>query len=369
MSQLFSPIDLRSITFENRLVVAPMCQYLAEDGSANDWHLMHLGQLSMGAGGLVFTEATHVSPEGRITPKCLGLWSDDNERTLKRVIDFCKAHGVARMGIQLAHAGRKASNRTPLNGAGPLAANEGAWQTLGPSNVGYGDWPAPRALDDDGLAMVKAQFVAATERSARIGFDVVQLHAAHGYLMHQFLSPLSNQRNDGYGGSIEGRMRFPLEVFDACRAVWPEQLPMGVRVSASDWVDGGLTVDEVVEFAKALKERGCDFIDVSSGGNHPGQKIALGPGYQVPFADRVRRDAGIPVMAVGLITDPHQAESIVASGKADFVAIARGAMDNPRWAWHAARALGAETRYPDQYVRCRPDTWRAAPAVMAPAAE
>jgi len=369
MSQLFSPITLRDVTTNNRLVVAPMCQYLAEDGNANDWHLMHLGQMSMGAGGLVFTEATHVSPEGRITPGCLGLWSDDNERTLKRVVDFCKTHGVARMGIQLAHAGRKASNRTPLNGAGPLAANDGAWQTLGPSAVSYGDWPAPRALDADGLAMVKQQFVTATERSARIGFDTAQLHCAHGYLLHQFLSPLSNQRNDGYGGSIEGRMRFPLEVFEACRAVWPEHLPMGVRVSATDWVDGGLTVDEIVEFAKVLKEKGCDYVDVSSGGNDPGQKITLGPGYQVPFAERVRREAGIPVMAVGLITDPHQAEAIVASGKADFVAIARGAMDNPRWAWHAARALGAQTEYPPQYVRCRPDTWRTAPAVMAPAAE
>ncbi|MEQ8817661.1 MAG: NADH:flavin oxidoreductase/NADH oxidase [Thalassobaculum sp.] len=369
MSQLFSPITLRDVTFNNRLVVAPMCQYLAEDGNANDWHLMHLGQMSMGAGGLVFTEATHVSPEGRITPKCLGLWSDDNERTLKRVVDFCKTHGVARMGIQLAHAGRKASNRTPLNGAGPLAANDGAWQTLGPSAVAYGDWPAPRALDDAGLAMVKQQFVTATERSARLGFDTAQLHCAHGYLMHQFLSPLSNRRNDGYGGTIEGRMRFPLEVFEACRAAWPENLPLGVRVSASDWVDGGLTVDEIVEFAKALKEKGCDYVDVSSGGNDPGQKITLGPGYQVPFAERVRQEAGIPVMAVGLITDPHQAEAIVSSGKADFVAIARGAMDNPRWAWHAARALGAETEYPPQYIRCRPDSWRAAPAVMAPAAE
>lgn len=369
MSQLFSPITLRDMTVSNRIVVSPMCQYISEDGNANDWHLMHLGQFAMGAGGIVFTEATHVSPEGRITPKCLGLWSDDNERTLKRVVDFCKSHGVAKMGIQLAHAGRKASVRPPLQGGTPLAANEGRWQTLAPSQTPYGDWPAPRALDEDGLAMVKAQFVAATERSVRIGFDVLEFHAAHGYLMHQFLSPLSNRREDGYGGSIEGRMRFPLEVFEACRAACPEGLPIGVRVSASDWVEGGLTVEEVIEFAKALKAKGCDFIDVSSGGNDPGQKITLGPGYQVPFAERVRREAGIPVMAVGLITEPHQAEAIVASGKADFVALARGVMDNPRWAWHAARALGVETDYPAQYVRCRPDTWRAAPAVMAPAAE
>jgi len=368
MSQLFSPFTLRDMTVTNRIVVSPMCQYVSDDGSANDWHLMHLGQFAMGAAGLVFIEATHVSPEGRITPKCLGLWSDDNERTLKRVIDFCKAYGVAKMGIQLAHAGRKASARPPLIGAGPLAPAEGGWQTLGPSAVAYGDWPAPRALDEDGLAMVKAQFVQATERSARIGFDVVQFHAGHGYLMHQFLSPLANVRNDRYGGSIEGRMQFPLEVFEACRAVWPESKPMGVRISASDWVEGGLTVDEVVEVSKALKEKGCDFIDVTSGGMHPEQKIVLAPGYQVPFAEQVRREAGIPVMAVGLITEPHQAEAIVASGKADFVAIARGIMDNPRWAWHAARALGAEADYPAQYVRCKPDTWRAAPAVMTSAA-
>ncbi|NQW11094.1 MAG: NADH:flavin oxidoreductase/NADH oxidase [Alphaproteobacteria bacterium] len=367
MSQLFTPITLRDVTIPNRIVVSPMCQYISEDGNANDWHLMHLGQFAMGAGGLVFTEATHVSPEGRITHGCLGLYSDKNEATLKRAIDFCNAHGIAKMGIQLAHAGRKASNRTPLNGGGPLAPDENPWRTVGPSDVGYGDWPAPRMLDDDGLALVKAQFVEATERSNRIGFDVVEFHAGHGYLMHEFLSPLANVRNDGYGGSIEGRMRFPLEVFEACRAVWPEAKPMGVRLSATDWVEGGLTVEEVVEVAKALKDKSCDFIDVTSGGMDPNQKITLGPGYQVPLAEQIRRDAGIPVMAVGMITEPQQAEDIVASGKIDMVAIARGIMDDPRWAWHAARALGVETEYPDQYVRCRPDVWRAAPDVYAAA--
>jgi 2,4-dienoyl-CoA reductase-like NADH-dependent reductase (Old Yellow Enzyme family) len=364
MSQLFSPISMRGVTLNNRIVVSPMCQYISEDGNANDWHIMHLGQFAMGAGGLVITEATHVSPEGRITPKCLGLYSDDNEAALKRVIDFCKAHGVAKMGTQLAHAGRKASNRTPLNGGGPLAADENPWQTLAPADRPYADWPAPQALDADGLAMVKAQFVAATERSARIGFDVVELHGGHGYLLHQFLSPLSNTRNDGYGGSIEGRMRFVLEVFDACRAVWPEDKPMGIRLSATDWVEGGLTVDEVVEVAKALKDRQCDFVDVTSGGNDRAQQITVGPGYQVPFAERVRAEAGIRVMAVGMITEARQAEDIVASGKADMVAIARGIMDDPHWAWHAAQTLGVETEYPDQYIRCRPDVWRTTPGMF-----
>lgn len=369
MSQLFSPISFRDITIPNRIVVSPMCQYLSDDGSANDWHLMHLGQFAMGAGGLVLTEATHVSPEGRISPRCLGLYSDENEATLKRVVDFCKAHGVSVMGTQLAHAGRKASTRTPLNGGGPLPAEDGPWQTMGPSDLPFGDWPAPQALDADGLERVKRQFVEATIRADRIGFDVVEMHGGHGYLLHQFISPLSNVRNDGYGGSIEGRMRFPLEVFEACRAVWPERKSMGIRLSATDWVEGGLTVEETVEVSKALKELGCDFIDVTSGGLDPRQQITLGPGYQVPFAEQVRREAGIPTMAVGMITDPHQAEEVVASGKADMVAIARGMMDDPRWAWHAARALGVETEYPPQYVRSRPDSWRAAPAVYPVAAE
>lgn len=365
MSHMFSPLTLRDVTFHNRVVVSPMCQYMSDDGSANDWHLMHLGQFAMGAGALVITEATHVSPEGRITPRCLGLYSDDNERTIKRVVDFCKRHGVAIMGVQLAHAGRKAANKTPLNGGGPLDANDPErWDTVGPSSVGFGDWPAPRPLDEDGLAMVKAQFVQATERSARIGFDVVELHGAHGYLLHQFLSPLANQRNDGYGGSIEGRMRFPLEVFKACRAVWPEGKVMGLRLSAIDWVDGGLTIEESVEVAKAFKEAGCDFIDVTTAGMDPRQKITVGPGYQVPFAEQIKKEAGIPVMAVGMITEPEQAEEIVASGKADMVAIARGVMDDPHWAWHAAQRLGVETVYPDQYIRCRPDIWRTSPGMF-----
>jgi 2,4-dienoyl-CoA reductase-like NADH-dependent reductase (Old Yellow Enzyme family) len=356
-SKLFSPITLRGLTLSDRIVVAPMCQYASEDGSATDWHLMNLGQYAMGAGGLVMSEATHVSPEGRITPRCLGLYSDDNEATLKRVVDFCKQWGTSHMAIQIAHAGRKASNRPPQNGGGALPADEGAWKTVGPSATGFGDWPAPRALDDIGLARVKQEFVDATIRADRIGFDLADMHGGHGYLLHQFVSPISNQRNDGYGGPLENRMRFPLEVFEACRAVWPADKPMGIRFSANDWVEGGFNLEESVIYARTLKELGCDFVDVTSGGLDPRQKIDLRPGYQVHLAEKIRNEANIPVMAVGLIVEPEHAEEIVASGKADMVALARGMMDNPRWAWHAAQALGVEIKYPDQYARCAPNAW------------
>jgi 2,4-dienoyl-CoA reductase-like NADH-dependent reductase (Old Yellow Enzyme family) len=357
-SALFSPIELRSLRLENRIVVSSMCQYNAEAGSANDWHLMHLGQFAMGAAGLVMTEASHVSPEGRISPRCLGLYSDANEEALARVIGFCRQYGVTALGIQLAHAGRKASTHPPLDGGRPLAPAEGAWTTLAPSAVPFApDWHVPRALDGAGLARVKAEFVAAAERAVRIGFDLAELHGAHGYLIHEFLSPLSNRRSDGYGGPLANRMRFPLEVFEAVRAVWPEDKPLGMRVSATDWVEGGWTVEETVAFARELKALGCDFVDVSSGGNDPRQKIPLGPGYQVPFAERVRREAGIVTWAVGMITEPHQAEAIVAGGRADLVALARGMMYDPRWAWHAAEALDAETAYSRMYIRCHPSRW------------
>jgi 2,4-dienoyl-CoA reductase-like NADH-dependent reductase (Old Yellow Enzyme family) len=355
---LFSPIQLRRLEIANRIVVSSMCQYEAQDGSANDWHLMHLGQFAMGAAGLLMTEATHVSPEGRITHKCLGLYSDDNERALERVIDFCRHYGVVKLGIQLAHAGRKGSVHPPQDGAHPLGPDEHPWQTVGPSAVPYApDWHTPQALDAAGLAKVKADYVRSAERAEQLGFDLIELHMAHGYLGHEFLSPISNRRIDAYGGSLANRMRFPLELFEAVRVVWPEAKPLGVRVSACDWVDGGWTMDETVELAQALKARGCDFVDVSSGGNHPGQKIALGPGYQVPFAAEVRRAAGIPTWAVGMITDPHQAEAIVSGGEADMVALARGVMFNPRWAWHASEALGAETAYAPKYMRAHPSRW------------
>ena len=268
---------------------------------------------------------------------------------------FCRAHGVTALGVQLAHAGRKASCHPPLDGGKPLGPGDGAWTALAPSAVPYdGDWHVPRALDLDGMARVKQQFVDAAARAARLGFDVAEVHAAHGYLLAEFLSPLSNRRDDAYGGSREHRMRFPLEVFEAVRAVWPRARPLGVRISAHEWVDGGWDIDDSVVLARELQAAGCDFVDVSSGGNHPGQAIALGPGYQVPFAERIRAETGMTTMAVGMITEPRQAEAIVAAGRADLVALARGMMFDPRWAWHAAVALGADTPYAEQYARCHP---------------
>lgn len=354
MSKLFSQTQLRDLTVSNRVVVSPMCQYQAIDGNAGDWHLMNLGQYAMGAAGLVLTEATHVSVEGRITPRCLGLYSDDNERSLKRVVDFCKQYGVVKLGTQLAHAGRKASTHTPTDGAVPLAKEEGAWQTFSASDIPYGDWHIPAALDAAGIKKVIDDFVDSARRADRIGFDLIELHGAHGYLLHQFLSPLSNQRTDEYGGSLENRMRLPLQVFDAVRNVWPEHKPLGMRLSAQDWVEGGWSVEETVATASALASAGCDFIDVTSAGLDPRQKIEAGPGYQVPFAARVKREADIHTWAVGMITEANQAEDIVARGDADMVALARGMMRDPRWGWHAAEQLGVDTEWAPQYVRAHP---------------
>ncbi len=354
-SALFSEISLRGLRLANRIVVSPMCQYNAENGNANDWHLMHLGQFSMGAGSLVITEANHVSPEGRISPRCLGLYSDENEAAIKRVVDFCKRYGVTALGTQLAHAGRKGSTHIPLDGGHSLAKEEGAWQTVAPSPLPYDEgWHVPAELDREGLAKVKRDFVEATKRADRAGFDLIELHAAHGYLLHQFCSPVSNHRNDEYGGSLQCRMRFPLEVFEAMRSVWPVEKPMGVRITGRDWVDGGWEIEDAVVFARELKTLGCDFADVTSGGLDPRQKIETGPGYQVPFAERVRREAGTHTWAVGLITEARQAEAIIAEGRADMVALARGMMRDPRWAWHAAEELGAETPWSDMYIRASP---------------
>ncbi|MBM3568623.1 MAG: NADH:flavin oxidoreductase/NADH oxidase [Alphaproteobacteria bacterium] len=355
-SALFSPIALRGLTLPNRLVVSPMCQYAAEDGAATDWHLMHLGSLAL-AEWLICIEATAVSPEGRITPGCLGLYSDRDEAALGRVLAFARRYGVAKFGIQLAHSGRKGSALTPLESGKPLPKDR-AWMAQAPSALPYdADWPAPAALDMDGIAKLKRDFALATERAARLGIDLVELHMGHGYLMHQFLSPLSNRRNDRYGGDFAGRTRLPLETFDLVRAAWPEARPLGVRLSATDWVEGGWTPEETVALSVELKARGCDFVDVTTGGLDPRQKLAPAPGFQVPFAARVKREAGIAVMAVGLIAEPRQAETIVAEGQADMVALARGAMDDPRWPWHAARALGVETAYAPQMIRAHPKTW------------
>jgi 2,4-dienoyl-CoA reductase-like NADH-dependent reductase (Old Yellow Enzyme family) len=358
-SALFAPLQLRGLTLPNRIVVSPMCQYNSEHGSANDWHLMHLGQFAMGAAGLLFTEATHVSPVGRITHRCLGLYSDENEATLKRVIDFCRRYGVTKLGIQLAHAGRKASVHPPSAGGKPLGPDENPWTTVGPSALPFGPgWHTPAALTKAGLDEVRSQFMEAARRSLRIGFDVIELHMGHGYLLHEFLSPISNQRDDEYGGSTAHRIRFPLEVFAAVRAVWPSDRPLGVRVSATDWIEGGWTVDEAVVLAHELKGLGCDFFDATSGQLDPRQKIPLAPGYNVPLAHKIKSETGMTTMAVGLITKPRQAEEIVASGQADLIALARGIMDDPRWAWHAARELGGEAPYAPNYARCSPAQWQ-----------
>jgi 2,4-dienoyl-CoA reductase-like NADH-dependent reductase (Old Yellow Enzyme family) len=355
-SVLFSPISLRGLTLPNRVVVSPMCQYNSDNGSANDWHLMHLGGFSLGCAGLVISEMTDVTPIGRITPKCAGMWSDENEAALKRVHDFCRTYGVAKLGVQLAHAGRKGPTTTPAQGGKPiLSKEEGGWTPEAPSALPYDTgWPVPHAMTKNDIKRCIGEFVASTKRVDRIGYDLIELHGAHGYLLHQFMSPLSNRRTDEYGGSLENRIRFPLEVFHAVRAAWPQQKPLGIRVSATDWVDGGWTLEETLVLAKELKKLGCDYIDVSTGGLDPRQKIPLAPGFQVPFADKVKRETGIPTMSVGLIAGYRQAEDIVAAGKSDFICIARGAMWDPRWAWHAAEELGAETPYAPKMVRCQP---------------
>lgn len=351
-SNLFTPFTMRGVTLDNRAVVSPMCEYSAVDGSAQDWHLMHLGQFATGGFGLVITEAAAVEARGRITPQDLGIWCDENEEALGRVMRFCREFGQAKMGIQLAHAGRKASCNRPWEGRDPLRADQNPWQTISSSaNPHDVDWHTPKAMDRDDMDTVKAAFVEATKRSDRLGFDLIEVHSAHGYLMHEFLSPISNTRNDEYGGPIENRMRFPLEVFAAMREVWPEEKPMGLRLSATDWADHGWTPEDSVEYAKQLKALGCDFICASSGGIWEKQRLELGEGYQVKFAEQIRREADIPTMAVGMIYDPHHAESVVTDGAADMVALGRGLLFDPHWAVRAAAALDVEASSPPQYER------------------
>lgn len=330
-----------------------MCQYSAVDGSANDWHMVHLGHLALSGPALVFTEAAHVSAEGRITPRCLGLYSDENETGLAQVVTFMRAWTQSAVGIQLAHAGRKASVSVPWEGGKSLGGPD-SWETYAPSAIAYDDgWKTPTALDARGLQKVLDDFVASAKRALRLGFDVIELHFAHGYLAHQFLSPLSNVREDEYGGSRENRMRFPLELFGAVRDIWPPDRPMGVRISATDAVDGGWDVDDSVVLARGLRRLGCDFIDCSSGGLSPAQKIDVVPSYQVPFASTIREQAEIPTFAVGMIVDPDVAQEIVVSGKADCVVLARAFLRNPRWTWDAADALGGQPFVPNQYLRGR----------------
>ena len=353
-SKLFSEITLGGTTLRNRIIVAPMCQYSASEGTANDWHLMHLGQFAVAGVGLLITEAAAVTPEGRISPGCLGLWNDEHEQALKRVVGFCQDYGNTKMGIQLAHAGRKGSTDMPWAGGKPIAADDArGWQNLAPSATPYAEgWDTPTALDEEGMNRLIDAFVQSAIRADRVGFDAAELHMAHGYLCHQFLSPLSNQRNDAYGGNLEGRMRFPLALFDAVRKVWPASKALGVRLSATDWVESSSwDLNEAGIFCQELKKRGVDFIDVSSAGNSPLQQIDVGPGYQTGFAAELKRETDLPTMAVGQITDPKQAEAILRSGQADMVALARGMLFNPHWAWQAAEALDAEAAYPPQYMR------------------
>lgn len=355
MSKLFSSFSLKSLQLNNRIVIAPMCQYSADDGLANDWHRIHLGHLALSGAGLLYVEATAVEAEGRITPYDLGLYSDATEAALAQVLASVRRFSPVPMAIQLAHAGRKGSCQAPWNGGNAIRPEAGGWIPAAPSPLPLveGD-PVPHALDQPGLERIRDAFVASARRALRLGFDMIELHAAHGYLLHEFLSPLANRREDDYGGSLENRLRFPLEVFDAVRAVVPDGVPLGVRVSATDWIDDGWELEQTLAFAHALQARGCDFIHVSSGGLALQQKITLEPGYQVPFAARIRQETGMPTIAVGLITEPEHAEAIIAAGQADMVALARGMLYDPRWPWHAAAKLGARIAVPPQYLRCQP---------------
>jgi 2,4-dienoyl-CoA reductase-like NADH-dependent reductase (Old Yellow Enzyme family) len=360
MSTLFSPIELRGLKLPNRIMVSPMCQYSAVDGSANDWHFTHINNLSLSGAAMFCIEATHVEAIGRITPGCLGLYSDANEAALKPILASVRKHSRAAVAMQLAHAGRKGSSYRPWEGGQQIPLEKGGWQAVAPSAVAHKEGEAaPAALDAAGLGRIRDAFVMAAKRAERLGIDALELHGAHGYLMHQFLSPISNKRTDQYGGSLENRMRFPLELYEAVRAAFPYRKPVGIRVSATDWVEGGWDVTQTVEFAKQLKKRGVDWVDISSGGVSPRQKIPLGPGYQVPLSQAVKQGAGVTTMAVGLITEAEQAEDIVASSKADMVALARGMLYDPRWGWHAAAELGGEVAAPPQYWRSQPSNQKA----------
>jgi NADPH2 dehydrogenase len=355
MSALFSPITLRDLTLANRIMVAPMCQYSAVDGEANDWHFTHINSLALSGAAMFCIEATAVEAIGRITPGCLGLWNDATEVALKPIIASVRRHSKAAVAMQLAHAGRKGSSHTPWEGGQQIPVAQGGWQTEAPSAVPHKQGEAPPlALDAAGLKRIRDAFVATAQRAERLGIDALEVHCAHGYLLHQFLSPISNRRSDQYGGSLENRLRYPLEVFDAVRAAFPADKPVGIKVSSTDWVDGGWDIAQTIELAKQLKKRGVDWIDASSGGVSPLQKIPLGPGYQVQFAEAIKHATGVTSIAVGLITEPKQAEDIVASGKADMVALARGMLYDPRWGWHAAAQLGGHVTAPPAYWRAPP---------------
>jgi 2,4-dienoyl-CoA reductase-like NADH-dependent reductase (Old Yellow Enzyme family) len=352
VSLLFEPLTLRSTTFRNRAWVAAMCQYSSTDGMPNDWHLVHLGGLARGGAGLIITEATAVTAEGRISPADAGIWNDEQAQAYQRITRFLKEQGAV-PGIQLAHAGRKASTVRPWDGTGSVALEDGGWETLAPSAVAFGSYARPREMTVEEIQDVVRAFAAAAARADRAGFEVAEVHAAHGYLLHQFLSPLANHRQDGYGGDFAGRTRLLIEVADAVRKVWPADRPVLVRISATDWVEGGWTLEETVELSKQLGVLGVDLIDVSSGGLDPRQEVPVGPGYQVPLARRVREGSGLPVAAVGLITEPLQAEQVLTDGSADAVLLARAVLRDPHWPLTAARELGDDISWPDQYARAK----------------
>jgi 2,4-dienoyl-CoA reductase-like NADH-dependent reductase (Old Yellow Enzyme family) len=363
---LFSPLQLRSVVFPNRIGVSPMCEYSSQDGFANDWHLVHLGCRAQGGAGLVMTEASAVTPEGRISINDLGIWKDDHIAKLEQIAQFVHSQG-ARAGVQLAHAGRKGSMTAPFGGERLLTPEEGRWEPQGPSAIAFSpNYAVPKALDEAEIAGVVSAFADAARRIDKAGFDLVEIHAAHGYLLHEFLSPLSNHRTDEYGGSFDNRTRLLLEVVDAVRAVWPDHLPLFVRISATDWADGGWTPDESVELSRRLRDHEVDLVDVSSGGQVPHAKIPVGPGFQVPFAARIRKVAGISTAAVGMITEPKQANDIIANGEADMVLLAREMLRDPYWPLHAASALGETASWPVQYLRAAPQGSTARTALEQP---
>jgi 2,4-dienoyl-CoA reductase-like NADH-dependent reductase (Old Yellow Enzyme family) len=364
MSKLFSPMNVGSMELENRIAVAPMCQYSAIDGSMTDWHLMHLGKLAVSGAGMIVIEATGVTAAARISLGCTGLYSDANEAAMKRVVDFMRSLSSIRIGVQLAHAGRKASAERPWEGRGALKPGAGAWQTEAPSAIPFAPgWHKPTALDRAGMIAVRDAFVAAVKRAERIGFDFIEVHSTHGYLLSEFLSPLANHREDEFGGSLANRMRFPLEVFAAVRQAWPRDKPVGAKIGGTDFAPGGWTPDDAVIYARELKALRCDYVTVSGGGVVHDAKVPTGPGYQVPYAERVRNETGVTTGSVGLITDPKQAEEIIASGRADFVSLARAMLYDPHWPWHAAVALGGDVKYPPQYERAHPKFWPGAKAL------
>ncbi len=353
MAHLFSPLKIRSIELKNRIIVSPMCQYSAEDGFANDWHLVHLGSRAVGGAALVITEATAVSPEGRISPADLGIWSDEHIVFLKRITSFIEKQGAI-AGMQLAHAGRKASHSSPWSGGKAISKQDGGWETVAPSALAFSDGePVPTELTLEAIEKIKIDFKNAAARALKAGFKVIELHAAHGYLLHEFLSPYSNKRNDKYGGSFDNRILFLIELIESVREVWPLELPLFVRISATEWVDGNWTEDDSIKLANILKEKTVDLIDCSTGGNIPHVKIPLVPMYQVPFAEQVKKQSGVLTGAVGLITTPQETNDIIESGKADVVLLARELLRDPYFPLRAAHELNKEISWPKQYERAK----------------